>query len=37
LEISAYTCLYKPFQIEELLKVITDIRNQQLSRIFQSK
>ena len=33
LEIGAYTCLYKPFQIDELLQVLAEIRNRDLSRI----
>ena len=33
LEISAYTCLYKPLQIEELLQVITEIRHQELAKV----
>lgn len=32
LSIGAYTCLYKPFGIEELLKVLADIRKQELNR-----
>ena len=34
LQIQANTCLYKPFEVEELVRLITDIRNQQLSLIF---
>ena len=30
LKIGAYTCLYKPFQIEGLLQVVTEIRRQEL-------
>ena len=30
LEVSAHTCLYKPFQLQELLKVIGEIRNKKL-------
>jgi DNA-binding NtrC family response regulator len=33
LKIGAYTCLYKPFQIEGLLQVVAEIRRQELSRI----
>ncbi len=33
LKIGAYTCLYKPFQIEELLQVVGEIRRQELGRI----
>jgi two-component system response regulator HydG len=33
LKIGAYTCLYKPFEIEELLKILTEIRHQKLGRI----
>lgn len=33
LKISAYTCLYKPFEIEELLKVLTEIHHKELGRI----
>jgi len=33
LKIGAYTCLYKPFEIEELLKILTEIRDQKLGRI----
>jgi len=33
LEIGAYTCLYKPFQIDELLQVLAEIHNRDLSRI----
>lgn len=33
LKICAYTCLYKPFGIEELLQVLTNIRNQNLAQI----
>lgn len=33
LKISAYACLYKPFEVEELLQVAAEIRNQELGRI----
>ncbi len=33
LKIGAYTCLYKPFQIEGLLQVVAEIRRQELARI----
>jgi len=33
LKIGAYTCLYKPFQIEELLQLVTEIRRQEQGRI----
>jgi len=33
LKSGAYTCLYKPFEIEELLKVLSEIHHQQLGRI----
>jgi two-component system response regulator HydG len=33
LKIGAYTCLYKPFEIEELLNILTEIRQQKLGRI----
>ena len=33
LEVNAYTCLYKPFQIEGLLQVVAEIRRQELGRI----
>ena len=33
LKIGAYTCLYKPFQIEGLLQVVAEIRRQELGRI----
>lgn len=33
LEISAYTCLYKPLDIEALLQVLSDINRQELGRI----
>lgn len=32
LKINAYACLYKPFQIEELLQLLTEVRNQELRR-----
>ena len=33
LEVNAYTCLYKPFQIEELLQVLTEIHHRELGRV----
>ncbi len=33
LKIKAYTCLYKPFEIEELLQVMTEIHHQELGRV----
>ena len=33
LKISAYTCLYKPFQIEALLQLLTEIQHQELGRV----
>ncbi len=33
LRINAYTCLYKPFEIEELLQVLTEVRHQELGRM----
>ena len=33
-KINAYTCLYKPFQIEELLTVLTEIRRKEMGKIF---
>ena len=33
LEIGAYTCLYKPFEIEELLQLLTEVRRQELHRV----
>ena len=33
LKIGAYTCLYKPFQIEGLLQVVAEIRRQELRRV----
>ena len=35
LKIGAYTCLYKPFEIEELLKILTEIRHQKLGKILE--
>lgn len=35
LKINAYTCLYKPFEIEELLQLLNEIHRQKLSRIFK--
>ena len=33
LKIDAYACLYKPFQLEELLELLKQVHHQQLSRI----
>jgi two-component system response regulator HydG len=33
LKMGAYACLYKPFQIEELLQLLTRIRRQELRRV----
>ena len=33
LEIDAYTCLYKPFQIEELLQILTEIQHRELAHV----
>jgi len=33
LEIGAYACLYKPFQIDELLQALAELRKRDLSRI----
>ena len=33
LKISAYTCPYKPFEIEELLQLLSEIHRQELARI----
>ncbi len=33
LETGAYACLYKPFQIEELLQALTEIHHQELGRM----
>lgn len=33
LKIGAYTCLYKPFEIDKLLQLLTKIHHQELSRI----
>ncbi|MBU0479421.1 response regulator, partial [bacterium] len=33
LKIGAYTCLYKPFQIEELLQLLAEINRQKLALI----
>ena len=33
LKIWAYTCLYKPFDIEALLQVLTEIRHGELGRL----
>ncbi len=35
LEFSAYICLYKPLQIEELLQVLTQIYHQGLTRFLE--
>ena len=33
LKINAYTCLYKPLQIEELLELLTEIHHQELAHV----
>ena len=33
LELNAYTCLYKPFEIEELLKILSQVRRSELGRV----
>ena len=33
LKISAYTCLYKPFEIEELIQALTEINHAEMARI----
>ena len=33
LEVNAYTCLYKPFQIEEFLQLLTEIHHRKLGRV----
>jgi hypothetical protein len=33
LEIYAYTCLYKPFKIEELLELLAEIQHQELAHV----
>ena len=33
LKINAHACLYKPFEIEKLVRVLTEIRHQELGRI----
>jgi DNA-binding NtrC family response regulator len=35
LKISAYTCLYKPFQIDELLEILTKLHHRELSKLLQ--
>jgi two-component system response regulator HydG len=35
LKISAYTCLYKPLQIEELLRVLIEVRRWELGKILE--
>ena len=32
LELGAYTCLYKPFQIEELIQTIIEVRNKEMKK-----
>ena len=34
-QIGAYACLYKPFEIEELLQLLTQVRHQELGRILR--
>ena len=36
LEIDAYACLYKPFQIEELLELLTQIRHQEIGKLLRA-
>ncbi len=36
LEIGAYTCIYKPFQIEELLQKVAEVHHQELRRILRT-
>ena len=33
LKIGAYTCLYKPFQIEELIEVLREVHRQMLGKV----
>lgn len=33
LELKAYTCLYKPLEIEPLLQVLSEVRHMELSRM----
>lgn len=33
LKIGAYTCIYKPFEVEELIQLLTKVRHQELSRV----
>jgi len=33
MKISAYTCLYKPFEIEELIQILTEINQAEMGRI----
>ena len=35
LQIGAYTCLYKPFEIDELLQLLTEVRRQDLGRVLE--
>ncbi len=37
LELTAYTCLYKPLQIEKLLQTVTDVHHQDLGRMLGQK
>jgi len=37
LKINAYTCLYKPLQIENLLLVLAQVRNRELNRILEQR
>ena len=37
LKINAYACLYKPFQIEELLQLLTEVRNQEMGRVLAAQ
>jgi DNA-binding NtrC family response regulator len=37
MQTKAYTCLYKPFEVDELLRVIANLRNRQLIQSLSSK
>ena len=36
LEIGAYTCLYKPVEMDKLFQLLTQIRRQELSKILKT-
>ena len=36
LRVGAYTCLYKPFEIEQLLELLTQIHHQELGRVLRT-